>query len=166
MKLKYVAAAVVATLASASSMAMTSSTFGGQHDAVESALGLYGPGVMTTSFVDIFAFTLGTAATVQSTSSALGTSFATYGLFGVGADMTGGTFDDVLFGASGLGAPGTLSVSLTAGSFYYKVSGIASAAGGGYSLGSTVTAVPEPETYAMMLAGLVAVGFLARRRQG
>ena len=29
----------------------------------------------------------------------------------------------------------------------------------------TVTAVPEPETYAMMLAGLGALGFLARRRR-
>ena len=35
-----------------------------------------------------------------------------------------------------------------------------------YSGELTVTAVPEPETYAMMLAGLAALGFLARRRQG
>lgn len=30
----------------------------------------------------------------------------------------------------------------------------------------TVTAVPEPTTYAMLMAGLLAVGFVARRRQG
>jgi len=30
---------------------------------------------------------------------------------------------------------------------------------------SSVTAVPEPETYAMLLAGLGLVGFMARRRK-
>ena len=32
-------------------------------------------------------------------------------------------------------------------------------------IGLTVAAIPEPESYALMLAGLAAVGFIARRRQ-
>lgn len=34
-----------------------------------------------------------------------------------------------------------------------------------YNLGGTVAAVPEPETYALMLAGLGVVGFVAKRRR-
>ena len=40
-----------------------------------------------------------------------------------------------------------------------------SAGNGTYSLNFNIAAVPEPETYALMLAGLSLVGFAARRKQ-
>jgi len=55
------------------------------------------------------------------------------------------------------------------GSVTLKVTGTTDAGNGVFSSYSgtiNITPVPEPETYAMMLAGLGALGFLARRRQG
>ena len=52
-----------------------------------------------------------------------------------------------------------------------RISGLDDGVGEGYGVGYTaldnfnVAAVPEPETYAMLLAGLVVVGAAARRRQ-
>lgn len=56
------------------------------------------------------------------------------------------------------------SSTIPAGNFSLQVSGVAGAGGASFGGSIIATPVPEPETYAMMLAGLVAVGFLARRR--
>jgi PEP-CTERM motif len=67
------------------------------------------------------------------------------------------------------GVTGNISYAfgaLAAGSYYYAVTGDADGPNGGsYSLTSAVTAVPEPQTYALLLAGLGVVGFLAHRRR-
>ncbi len=47
----------------------------------------------------------------------------------------------------------------------FAAGGTADTYGGSLDNVSLVAAVPEPETYALMLAGLFAVGFVARRRQ-
>lgn len=58
---------------------------------------------------------------------------------------------------------------IAAGTYYLAVSGTQKGAGNGnYTLNiaaTAATAVPEPEAYAMMLAGLGLIGFVARRKQ-
>jgi len=55
--------------------------------------------------------------------------------------------------------------NLTAGTYTIKVSGSVAGGGVGGALAQyQVTAVPEPETYAMLLAGLGVMGAIARRR--
>lgn len=52
-----------------------------------------------------------------------------------------------------------------AGTYYLSVGGIANGTSGGLYNGSiSVTAVPEPESYAMLLAGLGVMGAIAVRR--
>lgn len=63
------------------------------------------------------------------------------------------------------GDDSTVSFSLpTAGQYHLDISGTA-LANSAYSVALVATPVPEPETYALMLAGIGAVGFVARRRK-
>jgi hypothetical protein len=58
------------------------------------------------------------------------------------------------------------SMALNTGSYFYMVTGNATGTSGGlYTIASALAPVPEPETYALMLAGLGAIGFMAARRR-
>jgi len=58
------------------------------------------------------------------------------------------------------------SAILTAGNYYLDISGIGGGTSGyGGTLSTSVSAVPEPSTWAMMILGFFGVGFMAYRRR-
>jgi len=147
--------AFVATSAHAAT-SIVSDSFDGMHDAIES-----GTEVLTSagSFSAMFEFSL------ASTSEVSFTGFTTLPVFALGlfdsadALVAGGLFSPTTFGTS------FTTTTLSAGDYYYApVFALSGSAGDMYTFESTVSAVPEPETYAMMLAGLGMLGFVARRR--
>jgi hypothetical protein len=122
-------------------------------------------------FNDVFTFNvtqpsaLNVVLTSQSTSALTGLNLTGFGLYSSVGDtlLQGGTQE-----LSGATDKWSLSfASLAAGAYYMKVSGdIVFSTGATFSAnGNLVSAVPEPGTYAMLLAGLGLLGFIARRRQ-
>jgi MYXO-CTERM domain-containing protein len=110
------------------------------------------------------------AGTVYTLSFALGATNLHDAVVSVTAPGASGTFTTFASGSAGGFANvwNTYSLNFTAGaSNTLTFTGVA-ASGGPTSIGLdniTVTAVPEPSAYAMALAGLGALGFMARRRK-
>lgn len=132
------------------------------------------------SFVDVFTFTL-TEAVSDTISSAVSLFLPAIGggdpssyeidngtltLF-ADTDSNGAGGADVNLGSVNWGdSNGVLAVNnVDAGAYYWAVAGDAVGSKGGVYLFSANTApIPEPETYAMMLAGLGMLGFMGKRR--
>lgn len=137
----------------------------------------------TTGFSDIFTFTMaepnfGTGATVVDVPLSFGsgafsfdTVLATMSLVSAGADGAVGGGDDTVLRSVVLPSDGNsdnnLSLSWDApisGMHYLNVTGVTGGTEGGIYSGAIAAAVPEPETYAMLLAGLGLMGAVVRRR--
>jgi hypothetical protein len=137
--------------------------------------------VSGTSFSDTFSFTvsepnLGTGATVVDIPLSFGgfnfdTGLSTMTLMSAGVDGTIGNTDDVMLRSVAFDTTGNsedlLSLSYDqslSGLHYLNVTGVTTGTEGGVYSGAIAAAVPEPETYAMLLAGLGLMAGVVRRR--
>jgi len=164
MKLKPTLAALLAAL---SLPALAASDDWGVHDALEVTAQHSATGAIS----DFFSFSLGTTTSLSATAVANNNPPAnvlhlTDGLVSLYRDVAG---PDQLIGSFNFngttGDIGHTFADLVSGSYYYLVTGSATGhAGAVYSLTSAIAAVPEPETYALLLGGLAAIGMVARRR--
>ncbi|WP_373717273.1 PEP-CTERM sorting domain-containing protein [Roseateles sp.] len=101
--------------------------------------------------------TVGSAATLRGLTGSVNAN-GSVSLFAVGGGGSGPTGGGVLYGFTDVGAAtSTLSGSLTT---------LATAANNTAFRGVALAPIPEPQTYALMLSGLLAVAFMARRRRG
>jgi hypothetical protein len=92
-------------------------------------------------------------------------------LVSAGADGVVGGGDDTVLQSTVLPSPGNsedhLSLTWNApltGVNYLNITGVTGGTEGGIYAGAIAAAVPEPETYAMLLAGLGLMGAVVRRR--
>lgn len=115
-------------------------------------------------FSDVFTFT---GASFTSSGSTSGLSFALPGTPGISfsdVDLNGVSGTVALFnGATSFFVSNVAANNL--GSYTLTVMGTASAPSANYGVTLNVSAVPEPSSYAMVLAGLGLIGFMSKRRQ-
>ncbi len=106
-------------------------------------------------FIDHIQFALSGSETVNITTTATATEFFI---------NTGPALFTFVAGSSGI--PPSFSGLLGAGNYQVDIKSDTGMFTANVNIaGGSVAAVPEPETYALMLAGLALVGFSARRRQ-
>ena len=134
------------------------------------SMGWFGANPAAGSFLDHYLFTALTPFTITLQDN--GTSFSSFS--GLTATLFDSVPTSVYSGASNSPVAGAAftnavpSSPLAAGNYDLQISGTATPYSPWY--GGTVTLVtaapiPEPETYAMILAGLGLMGFVARRRR-
>ena len=135
----------------------------------------------TTGFSDTFLFSvqepnLGVGASVVDiplsvSGFSFDTALATMSLVNAGADNQVGGGDDTVLQSVVLPSPGNSQDDLhltwempLSGVHYLNITGVTGGSAGGIYAGAIAAAVPEPETYAMLLAGLGLMGAVVRRR--
>lgn len=178
MTLKHIAAAIALAASTSAVLADDQSI-----DLAQTGPGTFAATFATTEsfsglFVDTFTFSLPLAfsGSVGSASLTFASMSGPVSLVVASLDAANGTgvasppdADMIAFPSSltfsGAIAPLTLTVLGFAGNPFADPVALAAGYSGSISFNTVVAAVPEPETYALMLVGLAVVGFASRRRK-
>lgn len=169
-KLKLLAAAILMASGVTHAAPTVMGNWGTHDDPVEHASVLLGKN--TGSFDHVFTFNLGSWNDLVSI--AVTNDFGKFNIDGGSlrlwkeTSVDGNYTNDLSLGSF---AFDSLSVgadfgNMRPGNYYYEITGtVIGTKGGSYTVDSYITPVPEPETYAMLLAGLGLIGCSLRRRQ-
>lgn len=164
MKLKFVVA--TAMLAASFGASATTYTFGDLDPTGDQSGGLSNK-IAKGAFSDMWTFVLSAP---ESTALGAQQSFTTTAgqITGLKGELFEGTVDlgALTYSEASNNAQQNLAWNgiLGAGSYYIKIDGIAGVKNTTYTTTLSITPVPEPETYGMLLVGLGLLGFTARRK--
>ena len=167
MKLSQVAAASALVLASAGSLAADLGSID-----LSSGSGFFGNTPIAGAFVDTLTFTVTTASTFSGSITSVVNGTQDVDFTSIVVTPGALSFASVLGDPVEVWATSTAGFGLTPGVYTLTLTGTNSASVGSYAGNLAVTpglpstSVPEPESVAMLFAGLGIVGLLARRRRG
>ena len=159
MKLSSLALAVTLALASSASFAA-----GGPLDLSSGSAGLQGTPA-AGSFADVYTFSLVSTVVASASITSVVNGAQDIDFSSIVISGPSGSFSFSLLLGDPVEVWSLSSTTLAPGSYTLTLSGTNSPAGASYGGNLAVSAVPEPETYAMLLAGLGGLGFVVRRRR-
>ena len=119
---------------------------------------------LTGGFTDLFTFSLAVPGTISGSITSVVSGLQDVDFVGIFLTGPSGVFNFTQLLADPFETWALASTNVAAGSYTLAVIGTNSPAGGSYGGNLAVTLVPEPEPYALLVAGMAVIGLLARRR--